>query len=334
MEISRRRIAALVLLIVVLSAAILGGTVDLATIRKLREFRPAALAGVLLVLAGGMLFDAQRLIRLSRIAGEPVSLGAALRVVFGNYFMALLTPGAAGGAVIQVLFLRRAGMPTGKATIVVLARTMLSIFFLLCCLPLIFYRDPQILPWFEPAGMVRASTALLGLAVLGMAALRTKLADRLVVVVVKRLPGRWRLQLMKVYRDMRAALAMLGRSPGQVAGAFVESAASLLLLYAMVPLLFLGLGVELSLAQAMGRLIFLNLLLYFAPTPGGAGVAEGLFISCFTSLAPMGAVGIVVVAWRIFAEYLPACIGGYYTVKVFGAKFSPETANRNEGNIP
>ena len=322
MEISRRRIFALVALVIVISVLVLYGTVDQETASKLANFHPAVFPCVLSVIAGGMYFDALRLIRLSRISGETVTLAAAFRVVFSNYFMALLTPGAAGGAVIQVLFLRRAGMPTGKATIVVLIRTILSILFLICCLPVVFTFDPRILPWFEPKGIVRGSLLLLAATLRGMLTLRTNLADRLAVLLVKRLPIRWRLGVMKVYRDMRGALTLMGRSPLAVAGAFAESAASLLLLYSMVPLLFWGLGVDAPWFQVMGRMIFLNLLLYFAPTPGGAGVAEGLFISSFSPFVPVGTVGVVAVAWRIFAEYLPACVGGYFTVKVFGAKIS------------
>lgn len=324
MEISRRRILVLTSLMIAISALVLYGTVDKGTAEKLAEFYPAVLPAVMAVIAGGMYFDARRLIRLSRISGETVSMNAAVRVVFGNYFMALLTPGAAGGAVIQVLFLRRAGMPTGKATIVVLIRTILSIFFLICCLPLVFFFDPHILPWFDPGGVVGGSVLLLTLTLAGMLILRTNLADRLAVVIVKRLPARWRLSMMRVYRDMRGALALMGRSPLAVAAAFAESAASLLLIYTMVPLLFWGLGVELSWLRVLGRMIFLNLLLYFAPTPGGAGVAEGLFISSFSPLVPLDSVGIAAVAWRFFAEYMPACIGGYYTVKVFGTKISGE----------
>lgn len=91
------------------------------------------------------------------------------------------------------------------------------------------------------------------------------------------------------------------------------------MLYAIVPMLFAGIGAQMDWAQVMGRMIFLNLLLYFAPTPGGAGVAEGLFISSFRAFLPLGTVGVAAVAWRIFAEYLPACIGGYFTFSIFGS---------------
>ena len=320
MEISRRRIVFFAALVVAVSAIVLYFTVDVETFRRLADFHPASLLGVMLLIAAGMYFDALRLQRLSSVAGRHVLLGAAMRVVFGNYFMALLTPGASGGAVIQVLFLKKAGVPTGSATVVVLVRTILSIFFLILCLPLVFYFDPLILPWFDREAIVRGAILLAGLVIAGMAVLRTRISDRIAVVVLKRFPVRWRFRLMKIYRDMRGALGMIAVSPKAVGLAFLESGISLLFLYAIVPMLFAGLGAQLDWLQVLGRMIFLNLLLYFAPTPGGAGVAEGLFISSFKPFLPLGTVGVAAVAWRIFAEYLPACIGGYFTLKVFGSR--------------
>ena len=320
MEISRRRIVLFAALVVAVSAIVLYFTVDVETFRRLADFHPASLLGVILLIAAGMYFDALRLQRLSSVAGRHVRLGAAMRVVFGNYFMALLTPGASGGAVIQVLFLKKAGVPTGSATVVVLVRTILSIFFLILCLPLVFYFDPLILPWFDREAIVRGAILLAGLVIAGMAELRTRISDRIAVVVLKRFPVRWRFRLMKIYRDMRGALGMIAVSPKAVGLAFLDSGISLLFLYAIVPMLFAGLGAQMDWLQVMGRMIFLNLLLYFAPTPGGAGVAEGLFISSFRPFLPLGTVGVAAVAWRIFAEYLPACIGGYFTLKVFGSR--------------
>lgn len=333
MNISRLRLAVLIAIIVGISLAVLYYTFDISTLAALADFHPVSLIGVLLAIAVGMFFDATRLIRLCAVAGYQVSLTAAVRVVFANYFLALLTPGASGGAMIQVLFLKRAGIPTGSATVVVLARTILSILFLLACLPFVFYYDPQMLPWFDRQAIVRGAVFLLGLVLAGMALLRSRISDRLAVVTLKRLPIRWRFRLMKVYRDMRLALGLMSAAPFQVGRAFLESALSLLALYALAPLLFAGLGASLDWIVVMGRMIFLNLLLYFAPTPGGAGVAEGLFISSYKNLVPLGTVGVAALSWRLFAEYLPACIGGYFTVKEFGLSFlaKGKTAQKQKG---
>ena len=333
MNISWLRLIALIVIITGISLAVLYYTFDISTLTSLADFHPVSLLGVLLAIAVGMYFDAMRLIRLCIVAGYRVSLAAAVRVVFANYFLALLTPGASGGAMIQVLFLKRAGIPIGSATVVVLARTILSIFFLLVCLPFVFQYDPYLLPWFDRQTIVRGAVLLVGVVIAAMALLRSRISDRLAVVTLKRLPIRWRFRLMKVYRDMRGALGLIAASPLQVMRAFLESALSLLALYTMVPLLFAGMGASLDWLLVMGRMIFLNLLLYFAPTPGGAGVAEGLFISSYKSLVPLGTVGVTALGWRLFAEYLPACIGGYFTVKVFGLSFfaKGKTDQKQEG---
>jgi len=41
----------------------------------------------------------------------------------------------------------------------------------------------------------------------------------------------------------------------------------------------------------------------------------------FNDFLPAGTVGVLAVAWRILAEYLPFAIGFYYTIKVFGSEF-------------
>jgi hypothetical protein len=78
----------------------------------------------------------------------------------------------------------------------------------------------------------------------------------------------------------------------------------------------------------MGRMIFLNMLLYFTPTPGGSGIAEGGFVLLFSETVPAGTVGIIAVCWRLIAEYIPFLIGLYYTLTVFGRDFLSRQLNK------
>ena len=102
---------------------------------------------------------------------------------------------------------------------------------------------------------------------------------------------------------------------------FFTSGLSLMFIYGIVPILMSSLVDDFNLALVMGRMIILNILLYFSPTPGGSGIAEGGFILLFSSMLPEGTVGIVAVTWRLFAEYIPFLIGFYYTIKIFGRDF-------------
>ena len=115
-----RRLAFILTLLLLISGLVIYFTVDINTLANLTVFRPV---GILLALGSisiGLLLDGTRLMHILKISDERVSLREAMQVVFGNYFLALLTPGATGGAVAQMLFLRKFGVPTGKATVVIL----------------------------------------------------------------------------------------------------------------------------------------------------------------------------------------------------------------------
>ena len=102
---------------------------------------------------------------------------------------------------------------------------------------------------------------------------------------------------------------LLASSPAGLLKVFAISGLSLIALYSVVPFLLMGLGVDIDWSLVTGRMIFLNLFLYFSPTPGGSGIAEGGFVLLFNSIAPGGTVGVVAVGWRLFAEYVPFLIG-------------------------
>ena len=203
----------------------------------------------------------------------------------------------------------------------ILVRTLMSILFLLVCMPLVFYFDPGLVPWLSPNLLATIALVLVFMSFGTMAFFHTRLSLDLVLRFTRRMKHGRRRKLFGLYRDIRGAVQLLYKAPASVVYVFLESGASLLALYAIVPALFLGLGGSFDWLIVMGRMIFLNLLLYFAPTPGGSGIAEGGFVVLFGELLPTGTVGILAVVWRILAEYLPFSIGCYYTIKVFGGGF-------------
>ena len=317
-----RRVGLLLFLVAAISAFVLYWTVDANTLQSLGQFRPASLLLVAALSVGGLYFDAARLVRLTAIAGgRTVTLREAYQVVFGNYFLAMLTPGAAGGAFAQVLFLRRAGVPTGKATILVLVRTLLSILVLFLFAPLVFWFDGDVLPGLSQGVLLAGSLVIL----LSMLALpvffRTSLPDALVLLLVRRLRRARRRRLVNLYKDVRNAVQLLSAAPGQMLLVLLQSAASLFLLYALVPVLLWGLGGSGDFLTIMGRIVLLNILLYVAPTPGGAGIAEGGFVLLLQSLAAPGTVGVAALAWRVAAEYIPFGLGAIAVVQTFGRDF-------------
>ena len=318
----QKRLLAIIFLVILISGTVIYTTVDINTLKNITEFQAWSVALAIGFIGIGMFFDGSRLMHLVHISNERITRYQAIQVIFGNYFLALLTPGATGGAVAQLMFLRRAGVPTGKAAVLVIVRTLLSIFFLVLCMPFIFLHDKGILPGVSnDILIVGAIVTFLGILFLVWGARRGVL-DFFVIWGTKRFSSKKRRRIFAFYRDTKSAISLLLKAPKSMFLVFIESGLNLLCIYAVVPCLLLGLGImDADWYTVMGRMIFLNMLLYFTPTPGGAGVAEGGFVMLFAESVPAGTVGIIAVCWRLIAEYIPFLIGFYYTIKVFGRDF-------------
>ncbi len=324
-----KRFIVLILLVVVISGVVIYTTVDINTLKNLNRFQPWSIGLAVLAVGLGMFFDGSRLMHMVKISNEKISLYQAVQVVFGNYFLALLTPGATGGAVAQLMFLRHAGVPTGKATVLVIVRTLLSIFFLVLCMPFIFLHDEGILPGISNQTLMAITLTAFVVIIAIVVGARQGTLDYFVIRFTRRMKNSRRRKVFAFYRDTKCAIALLLQSPWKMLLVFVESGLNLLCIYAIVPCLLLGLGVtDADWYTVMGRMIFLNMLLYFTPTPGGSGVAEGGFVLLFSETVPAGTVGIIAVCWRLIAEYIPFLIGLYYTLTVFGRDFLSRQLNK------
>lgn len=324
-----KRFLFLILLVLVISGIVIYSTVDIHTLRNLDKFQPWSIALAILAVSLGMFFDGSRLMHMVKISNEKITLYQAVQVIFGNYFLALLTPGATGGAVAQLMFLRHAGVPTGKATVLVIVRTLLSILFLVFCMPFIFMHDAGIIPGVSNETLMGITLTAFAVILAIIVGARRGYLDYVVVRCSKRMKNERRRKFFAFYRDIKSAISLLSKAPRCMLLVFLESGLNLLCIYAIVPCLLLGLGVtDADWYTVMGRMIFLNMLLYFTPTPGGSGIAEGGFVLLFSETVPAGTVGIVAVCWRLIAEYIPFLIGLYYTLTVFGRDFLNRQLNK------
>ena len=158
--------------------------------------------------------------------------------------------------------------------------------------------------------------------------MHTDYPERAIYSASRHISHERRRQAFRAYHDFRHAVYIMGKQPLMVFRAFVESGLSLTFIYMTVPCYFTALKFHFDWILTMGRLYLLNLVLYFTPTPGGSGIAEGGFVLLFSETVPAGTVGIVAVCWRLIAEYIPFLIGLYYTLTVFGRDFLNRQLNK------
>ncbi|MDY3982634.1 MAG: lysylphosphatidylglycerol synthase transmembrane domain-containing protein [Veillonellaceae bacterium] len=309
------------LLLFCVSAITIYFTVDRQAIASLHEFNAESLLFAGIALAAGMYFDGLRLKRLVSMAGYQLSLRAVLRVIFGNYFMAMLTPGASGGAVAQVLILKSYGLPILQGAPIVLIRTVFSILFLIVMLPLIFLFDSITIPFISREHLLLSSLGLVLVVICMLYAIQTRWMRRLLFYVSKKTGKSTPHACLSKLKELNEGLGLIYKRPLQSLLVFIESGLSLICLYSIAPALMWAFTTHIPIVEILNRMILLNLILYFAPTPGGTGVAEGLFVYLFDPFLPSGTVGIIAVAWRAVAEYVPFFIGMYAVLTLYGQQF-------------
>ena len=314
-----KRIALVVIFVLAISAAVIYFTFDIRALDYLTMFSSWSVLCALGALAIGLFFDGTRLLTLTRITGEDLPLPDVVKVVLSNYFLAVLTPGATGGAIAQVMFMRRAGVSVARSTVIILVRTIMSIFFLIVMLPIFMKQDEAITSWVPMPVIMTVSVIFIAIPVAAVALMRTNYPKRIIYYFSRYFRHERRRQAFRLYYDFRQAVYIMGKQPVMVLRAFIESGVSLTFIYMTVPAYFLGLQFPFDLVQVMGRMYLLNLVLYFSPTPGGSGIAEAGFVALFNHLVPSGTVGILAVLWRFTAEYLPFVLGAFITLRAFGS---------------
>lgn len=320
------------LIVLLVSAVTIYYTIDLKALASLDHFKLSSLILAALALTVGLFFDGRRLQRLIKMVGYELSLQAVLRVIFSNYFMALLTPGASGGAVAQVLILKSYGIPLMEATPIVLVRTIFSILFLIVMLPLVVWQTDVTIPYISQGMLLTLSFLAVFSLLLVMYLLQTKFVRSLIYQLGKRLHTTSPKSLLVKLDRLNEGLGLLYKHPRDSFLVFIESGLSLLALYCIGPALMFAFTGDLPLVTLLGYMIVLNLILYFAPTPGGTGVAEGLFIVLFGGFVPAGTIGLIAVAWRLVAEYIPFLIGMYAVLTLYGAQFIAKASKDTAAN--
>ena len=314
-----KRIALVVIFVLAISASVIYFTFDIRALDYLTMFSSWSVLCALGALAIGLFFDGTRLLTLARITGEDLPLSDVVKVVLSNYFLAVLTPGATGGAIAQVMFMRRAGVSVARSTVIILVRTIMSIFFLIVMLPIFMKQDEAITSWIPMPVIMTVSVIFIAIPIAAVVLMRTNYPKRIIYYFSRYFKHERRRQAFRLYYDFRQAVYIMGKQPVMVLRAFIESGVSLTFIYLTVPAYFLSLQFPFDLVQVLGRMYLLNLVLYFSPTPGGSGIAEAGFVALFNSLVPSGTVGILAVLWRFTAEYLPFILGAFITLRAFGS---------------
>ena len=329
----RKGLIIFILLAFGVGALIIFKSVDHQTIRSLLAANKLKLLLALFVVFLAWIFDAGRFCALAVAAHEKVSFPLGIALTWLNYFGSAVTPMQSGGGPFQVYALYKKGIPVGKGIAITLMRTMLTILILTLAVPVALMLDPGIL---EGSHFLKGLVSYVFIVILATWAfviftiIKPDMIKHLSHSVVMWLR---RFKFMKSNRTVIKMIQWLDReidnyilnfriafNTGKcwVALAVILSALHLLALFSVLPVLMSAVGLPFRYAQTIAVQAVFMFILYFVPTPGASGVAEGGGALLYSILMPSNMAGIMSLICRFFTDYISIFMGVVVVVRMLG----------------
>lgn len=306
-------------------------TSDSETWRLLMQARYLGVALALILAALGWVFDALRIQVIAEIMEERVPFKTALSLVFLNAFGSAITPFQSGGGPILIYVLRNNGVPIGKGLALALTRTVVTVVVLGVFVPLSLLFVPDVFK--ESVAMMGVFlyatifALLFGILVI-VSIVKSDLIKHLVKVVTLRMDRLdvFNLRVFSIVRFFNKQIDLYAQNMKLLfTGGIFRFALLVFLTLAylfsaifVLPVLAWALGIGISIKKAILIQGLFFFVLYFVPTPGASGIAEGGGAAIYRVLVPLNIVGVLSIGWRFFTHYLSIFIGTIVAFETIG----------------
>lgn len=314
------------------SAVVLFTSVDQETWSTLLGADKRLLFAALLLVFCAWACDAGRFRALTHAAGENIGFRMGMILTWLHYFGCAVTPMQSGGGPFQVYVLYKKNVPIGKGIAITLTRTLLTVVLLSIAVPVAVLIEPDIIGdkvFLRGAFLYVMAFILVSCALVVLSAVRPDIIKKWASVLMIRLKRfrigrgiqliasikRVHLEVDNYNLNLRMFMTC-GRKHFLLA--VVLSALHLLCIFSVLPCLIASVRLPFDYQQAIVAQAVFMFILYFVPTPGASGVAEGGGAAIFSLLVPWNMAGVMAIAWRFFTEYLSIAMGIVVAVRIIG----------------
>ena len=316
-----------------MNALILIKSVDKETIRSLMSASKIKLLFALIVVFMAWIFDAGRFCALAKAAHEHVSFGLGIALTWLNYFGSAVTPMQTGGGPFQVYALYKRGIPVGKGIAITLIRTMLTILILTLSVPIALLLDPEILkgsPFLKGLVSYVFVVIIIMWIFIAFTIIKPELIRKLSRIIIMWLRRfnflKSNRMIIKIFQwldkeiDNYILNFRLAFDSGKswLILAVILSVLHLLSLFTVLPVLMSAAGISFRYAQTMAVQAVFMFILYFVPTPGASGVAEGGGALLYSVIMPENMAGVMAVICRFFTDYISIFMGVIVVIRMLG----------------
>jgi uncharacterized protein (TIRG00374 family) len=334
----KKGLAFFLLLAVAVCGVILSFSIDRSSLEIFKHANPFRLYLAFMFVMCVWMLDALKMYLLVRAAGGRLSWKLSLELTWINYFGAAITPLQSGGGPFQMYIMYRSGISVGQSVAITIIRTVLVMLMLGAMIPFaaLVEGDFPELGWgargfvFYVVILIMVIWAALIVSI--VKPVWVKRAAARIITLLRRvgiLKEKWEKRLLKfavkeidVYNENVRAFLTTGRKPF-IAAAFAAFF-QLLSQLSVMPCMIWALGFPVKYYQCvLVQAVFL-FLLYFIPTPGGSGAAEGGAALVCSMFVPWNVAGILGIGWRALTEYTGIILGSVVAVRRIGWKLANE----------
>lgn len=287
--------------------------------------------------------------RLYLLSDKQLRFGSLFRIRMLYEFTSAITPSAAGGSTLEMIFINREGVKFGRSTAICILSLFLDELFLVLLFPAVFLCFP-----IDVFFSVQGSTAstILSLFALGYFAKLTWVSILFVGIFVKpeaiswlisrifslKWLKRWRMQAFRTAVDIKACSKEMRHKNWRFwVGTMGYSALLWVSRFLIVNALILAFVPQSSMVfSALDQLVIMMrqaivmVVMMVAPTPGGSGFVEVMFESYLGEFIPKGMVALLVVlVWRLLTYYNYLIIGAVLTPRWLAKHYPRKNKQKN-----
>ncbi len=282
------------------------------------------LLAIFILLIIYFLSDGLRLYFVLRTLKCEINFRSILKLVFINMFISNVTPFATGGGFVQVYFLTQKGVSLGDATAATTIRTVLATIIIFITAPLAIFTGKNIesmLP-LDTLIIYMAVFTLLYISFFYIVIFNNNFVKKIVYKILYFLRNK-NLISEKKFNNIAKYLFEEIDIFGNSLNSFFNGNKIYLISSIFFAIIFLlsELSFSVLLIKSLGYTVdyFLVILrqlvvvffMYFAPTPGATGVAEGGFSLVFKNYVSASDMFPLIFAWRFLTKYIGMIIGLY-----------------------
>ncbi|MGM0500941.1 MAG: lysylphosphatidylglycerol synthase transmembrane domain-containing protein [Bacillota bacterium] len=287
-----------------------------------KSYSGSTFAMLFLLLILYFTFDGLRLYYVLKTLDTEIDFKHIVKLVFINLFISNVTPFATGGGFVQIYFLNKRGISLGNATAATTIRTVLATVFFFITTPIIILTQ-QSLSNLLPKETVLFYVLLFSVLYFlffHIVIFKNRLLKKVVYNFLHFLKHKGLISKNK-FRELCQNLFeeidifsdnlnyFLKGEKRNIAAAIIFTLLFLISEFSFSAILIIGLGYEVSALSIILMQVIVVFSMYFAPTPGATGVAEGSYSLLFSRFVNSSDIVPLIFAWRFLTKYIGMAIG-------------------------